>query len=80
LGKIKGSSTAQYKILNQKFVPKSFWIIFSYCEVVDFRIGVKLVDVVQQVSRRMLLIGVENHAAVRTLEDHLSERNQLKSF
>jgi hypothetical protein len=39
---------------------------------------VELADVVLKVARRVLLVGEQNHAAVRALEDHVPERNLLR--
>jgi len=47
-------------------------------EIVSLRVVVKHVDVVVKVTRRVLRIGVQDHAAVRTLEHHFPEWDSLK--
>lgn len=50
-------------------------VLEAETEVVDLGVGVELVDVVVKVTRGVLRVGVQDHAAVGTLEDHLPEGN-----
>ena len=47
-------------------------------EVVGFGVVVEVVDVVVEVARRVLGIGVQDHAAMRTLEHHFAKGDQLE--
>ena len=64
------------ELLNE---PVDVHCVVVHGEVVGLRVVVEVVDVVVEVARWVLRVGVQDHAAVRTLEHHVTEGNRLES-
>ena len=60
------------ELLNE---PVDVHCVVVHGEVVGLWVVVKIVDVVVEVARWVLRVGVQYHAAVRTLEHHVTEGN-----
>lgn len=66
---------SQHVIFELGSKPEFRRIVTTQREIVDLWIRVKLVDVVVQISWGVLMIGIQHHAAMGTLENHVTKCN-----